>query len=229
VQSQQVSVVIPAYNREQYIGEAIESVLAQGVDDLEIIVVDNNSTDKTAEIALSYPKVNVISESAQGVAYALNGGVRAATGYWLAFLDSDDLWTPNKLKAQFAALSEQPEHTFALGYSQNFLDPNTPAASVPAKVGLRPLPGYHVSTLLIRAETFRKVGSFDETLKVAPPIDWFMRALDAGLQPQMVNEVVHRRRIHANNYARDRSAADYMIHVRRTMERRRAQHRTSDD
>ena len=219
-----VSVVIPAYNREKYIGEAIESVLAQAVENIEIIVVDNNSTDGTATVARSYPKVQVLEEPRQGIAFAMNTGVNAATGYWLAFLDSDDLWMPDKLTAQLAALQNQPANIVALGLSQNFLDPHTSPEELPdQKIETRPVPGYHVSALLMRAETFQMIGSFDESLFKGIVVEWFTRLMDAGLKPVMLNQVVHRRRIHAANIARDRSAADYMAIITKTLRRRRAQ------
>jgi glycosyltransferase involved in cell wall biosynthesis len=100
-----VSVVIPCFNASRYIAAAIRSVLAQRWDELEIIVVDDGSTDGSADlVAASFPEVRLIRQANQGVATARNVGVAAARGAWIAFLDADDIWLPGKLAAQADAL-----------------------------------------------------------------------------------------------------------------------------
>ncbi|MBV8206887.1 MAG: glycosyltransferase [Acidobacteria bacterium] len=104
-----VSVVIPAYNAEQFIGGAIESALAQTCPVREIIVVDDGSTDHTVNIARSFPRVTCYSQSQLGPSAARNLGVERAAGCWIGYLDADDLWMKDKLERQFAALENNPE------------------------------------------------------------------------------------------------------------------------
>ena len=105
-----VSVIIPAYNRAHYIREAIESALQQSHRPLEIIVVDDGSTDETPQILATYSEpVRVFRQVNQGVAAARNLGVSHARGEYVAFLDSDDLWHPEKLEKQIERFEADPE------------------------------------------------------------------------------------------------------------------------
>ena len=100
-----VSVIVPVYNGEHYLSFAIHSILRQDYHPSEVIVVDDGSTDNSANIARSFKEVRYIHQSNQGVAMARNVGIAAARGEFIAFLDADDLWTPNKLSIQNAQFS----------------------------------------------------------------------------------------------------------------------------
>src|SRR5438445_2990879 len=110
VPSVKVSVVIPTYNRARVVGEAIESALAQTHGNLEAIVIDDGSTDDTAERVgrLRDPRLRYLGRAHAGVSSARNAGIAAATGDLVSFLDSDDLWKPDKLAAEVAALAGHP-------------------------------------------------------------------------------------------------------------------------
>jgi glycosyltransferase involved in cell wall biosynthesis len=104
-----VSVIIPTYNRAEMVREAVASVLAQTCRDFEVVVVDDASTDGTAAALAEYAEVQVLRHPRRrGVAAARNTGIQAARGEWLAFLDSDDLWLPEKLARQMAYLQARP-------------------------------------------------------------------------------------------------------------------------
>ncbi len=103
----QVSVIIPVFNRQSTIDRAIKSVIAQEFPAHELIVVDDGSTDSSAAIAQQNPGVICLQQSNQGVSAARNAGIKAATGEWIAFLDSDDEWLPEKLREQKSALQTQ--------------------------------------------------------------------------------------------------------------------------
>ncbi|MBM87134.1 MAG: glycosyl transferase [Gammaproteobacteria bacterium] len=106
-----VTVIIPTYNREQSLARALDSVIAQTHPVAEVVVVDDGSTDSTESLVrASYPKVTFIKRRNQGVSKARNVGIRQSATNWLAFLDSDDEWLPDKLERQFAALEKQPGH-----------------------------------------------------------------------------------------------------------------------
>lgn len=104
-----ISVIIPTYNRAEWLTEAVESVLAQTWRDFELIVVDDGSTDDTAHrLAVYGDRLRYVQQANAGVSAARNHGIRLARGKWLAFLDSDDLWEPEKLAAQMAFFRENP-------------------------------------------------------------------------------------------------------------------------
>ncbi|WP_458189240.1 glycosyltransferase family 2 protein [Haladaptatus sp. NG-WS-4] len=119
-----VSVVIPTYNREDTLGDAIDSVLGQTYTDFELIIVDDGSTDNTENAVKGYndPRLRyVVHEQNMGVSEARNSGIRASNGDYIAFLDSDDRWRPNKLQRQIAALEQKSEEWIAAycGFSYN--------------------------------------------------------------------------------------------------------------
>lgn len=103
-----ISVVIPAYNAEAFLGDAIESVHAQTLAVLETIVVDDGSTDRTSSIAVSL-NARVIRQDNGGASAARNAGIRAATGQWIAFLDADDIWEPEKIECQYEMINLCPD------------------------------------------------------------------------------------------------------------------------
>ncbi|MCT7987997.1 glycosyltransferase family 2 protein [Laspinema olomoucense] len=118
-----ISVIVPVYNLEQYIVETIQSVLAQTYKHFELIVIDDGSTDKTAEICEEFqePKLKLIRQRNKGANAARNAGVRAAKGDYIAFLDGDDLWFPEKLAKHIKHLEQSPE--VGISYSQSaFID-----------------------------------------------------------------------------------------------------------
>src|SRR5712692_1331271 len=106
----EVSAIIPVYNQERYLREAIDSVLAQTYHDFELLVVDDGSTDATPETIASYgPGIRAFRKTNGGGASALNLGIRQARGGWIGWLSSDDIWEPSKLARQMAALREMPD------------------------------------------------------------------------------------------------------------------------
>ena len=108
-----VSVVVPTVNRREVLPRALESILGQTFSDLELIVVDDGSTDYTAELVeRDYPDVHFLRQEDRGVRAARNAGIAAAQGEWIDFLDSDDAWLPEKLERQMQALETEPGHRF---------------------------------------------------------------------------------------------------------------------
>lgn len=118
-----ISVVIPAYNAEPFIGATLESVLAQTSGELEVIVVDDGSTDRTHDVVSSFsPRVNLVTGPRQGVSAARNTGVRRSIGSYIAFMDHDDLWEPGKIARQAAVLNADPH--VALVFTQALVEKN---------------------------------------------------------------------------------------------------------
>ena len=178
-----VSVIIPTYNRSSMVREAVASVLAQTEAAGEVIVVDDGSTDDTAFILKSFgSSIRTIVQGHQGVSVARNSGIRAASGEWLAFLDSDDLWLPRKLRVQLDFFSEhrefkicQTEETWLRNGHQ--LNPKKyhkkPRGNCFPQLLERCL--ISPSAVMIHRELFDEVGLFNEFLPVCEDYDLWLR------------------------------------------------------
>src|SRR5436305_4895217 len=157
-----VSVVIAAFDAERYLGPAIESVLRQTRQPLELIVVDDGSSDRTVQIARGFGHtVKCLRQPRLGVSAALNRGIAITRGDQLAFLDADDLWIEDKLALQVDALHRAPELDMVFGYVRQFHSPEL-TDEQRARIDLRnePIPGICRGTMLIRREAFMRVGPF---------------------------------------------------------------------
>ncbi len=220
-----VSVVIPVHNGEHFVRDAIDSVLAQEGFELDVIVVDNNSTDRTREIVLDTyrDRVVVIEEARSGAASARNAGVRAATGSWLAFLDADDIWLPQKLARQAAAWEAQPDADVLFTWCKEFHSAELDAEQRSA-FACRETPYALLtpSSLLMRRETFLLVGALPD-ISGGEFIAWYGLAKSMGLRELVVPDVLVRRRIHAHNTTRSMSTiAGYTAAAKWLLDRRRA-------
>ncbi|MCP4686884.1 MAG: glycosyltransferase family 2 protein [Desulfobacterales bacterium] len=217
-----VSVVIPVYNGGRYLAEAIESVRAQTYQPLEIIVVDDGSEDDSGAIAQGFADVRCFQQPNEGPASARNRGVADAGGAFLAFLDADDLWTPDKLRRQMALMNERPELDVVFGGVEQFRDPGLDEKTRFMNVGVD-MKGMHVGAMLIRRDAFDRVGLFRTRFSVGEFIDWWARAKERGLQSAVLPEKVLGRRLHENNLMRrERGAAgDYLRILRASLRRRR--------
>lgn len=221
-----VSVMIGAYNAAPYLGEAIESVFAQDYEPIELIVVDDGSTDGTAEVARSFAGVQVISQENGGNGAARNRAVEEASGDLYAFLDADDRFTAGKLTLQKAALDADPHLDMVFGHVQEFLSPEL---DLETRARLRhpaakPMPWTAPNLMLIRRESFHRVGPFTTSVRVGVTVDWFARAEEAGLQYSILPEVVLERRLHTQNNGLRESASrsQYLEVIRQAMKRRQA-------
>jgi glycosyltransferase involved in cell wall biosynthesis len=222
-----ISVLIGVYNAERYLPEAIESVLGQGYRPLELIVVDDGSDDGSGEAARRYgDALTYVRQENAGNGAARNHAVRLARGELYAFLDADDRFVPGKLELQYAALAADPKLDMVFGHVREFVSPElTPEQ----RAGIRPpapqpLPWPAPNLMLIRRESFERVGPFAEEVRVGVTVDWYARATEAGLQGAMVPEVVLERRLHlANNGLRERDSRQQYLHVlKAALDRRRA-------
>lgn len=227
-----VSVVIPAYNAEHYLREAIDSVLCQTVPPTEIIVVDDGSTDGTAAIVDGYgPAIRYLHQPQSGSGAARNRGVEAARGIFLAFLDADDWWPAEKLAMQLGIFDADPEVELVYAHVKQFYSPELSEETRQSIVcPEEPAPGHLPGTMLIRRETFLRVGPFGESWGVGEGVDWHMRAVEMGLNMLMLPDVLLWRRLHENNLGRRQRAArgDYVRILKAALDRRRAEHGDSE-
>ncbi len=220
-----ISVVMPVYNTVRYLGEALDSIQAQTLAPAEIIVVDDGSTDGSGELAAARPGVTVLRKANGGISDALNHGLARATGAWLAFLDADDLWLPDKLAQQAAVLAAEEATDLVFGHVEQFHSPELPAefrARVQCPMGTEP--AYLAGAMLARRASFDRVGAFNAAWKVGNFVDWFARAKETGLRMTMRPELVLRRRIHETNTGRAQPAArpDFARILKASLDRRRA-------
>ena len=193
-----VSVIIAVYNCERYLAQAIKSVLAQTYRPIELIIVDDGSTDGTADIAHSYKEVHYIYQYNQGVAAARNTGISASQGQLISILDADDLFPPNKLKVQVTYLLKHPRVGYTVGRVQNFLDLES---SLPTHTPTNLLESDQLglASLVTRRVIFEQIGGFDASYRVASDFEWITRAKDAGIPIAILPEIVLHRRIHSSN------------------------------
>lgn len=195
-----ISVVIPVYNCERYIGKAIESVLSQTQKPLEIIVADDGSTDGSASVAASFPGVRVVSLPHRGVSSARNGGIAASAGEWIAFLDADDVWRPEKLERQARYLEDHQGCEIVFCRYRNYTDlPDSALSERQKKIMSVVIPECPASACVNR-EVFDRCGLFDETLRFGEDTEWIARLRMAGVDlSHCLDEILYDRRIHASN------------------------------
>ena len=201
-----ISCIVPVYNGEHFLAEALDSVLAQSHPPMEIIVIDDGSTDGTPEVVARYREhVRYHRQENAGPAAARNAGLDIARGELIAFHDADDLWHPEKLALQLARFRERPDLEISIGHVKNFWMPELRheeerLGDDPLK---HPLPGYVFQAMLARASVFESVGRLDSTIHGAEDADWFSRALTGGIALELLPDVVVYRRFHSMNMSRD--------------------------
>lgn len=221
-----ISVIIPVYNSEKYLSEAIESVLSQTDCNLDVIVVDDGSTDNTAKVVDSFgSQVRYNYRMNGGPAAARNHGVALARGDFFAFLDADDLWTADKITRQWMAFEADPELEMAFGHVRQFYSPDlSEEEKVKINIPVEIIPGHLPSTMLIKKKSFFRVGIFREELKIGDFIDWYARAVDLNLKSIMLRDVVLVRRIHSTNMGitHRNQRSGYVHALKAALDRRRA-------
>lgn len=221
-----VSIVMPAYNTETHITAALESIFQHQTQPLEVIVVNDGSTDATAARAAAFgDRVTILHQSNQGIFGALNCGIQAAHSEWLTFLDADDLWMPERLEKQFAAFAAQPSLAAVYGHLQNFYSPETDAAyRAQITCDPNPIPGLWQHTLLMRRADFMRVGLFETQWKLGAFMEWFERANSMGMTYQVLPDVLLMRRLHPNNSGIREMASqkDYARILKIILDRKRA-------
>jgi glycosyltransferase involved in cell wall biosynthesis len=219
------SVVIAVYNGEKYLQAAIESVLAQTHPAPDVIVVDDGSTDNSAAIARSFGhSLRCECQPHSGLGAAMNHGISLAQGQFLAFLDADDLWPEDKLARQHHAFAQDASLDMVFGHITQFLSPELDdAAKARIYCPPDPMPGYSTGTMLIKRESFHRVGPFATVWQVGVFVDWYLKATEAGLKSIMLPDVLLYRRLHTTNVGivhRD-SRADLLRILKASLDRRR--------
>jgi glycosyltransferase involved in cell wall biosynthesis len=197
----QLSVIIPVYNGELYLAEAIDSVLAQNYRAIEVIVVDDGSTDGTASIANSYGSfVRYCYQSNLGTAAAMNRGADLACGEYLAFLGADDIWPEDRIRVQLEAFNAHPDVEIVSGYVKQFFSPEmTESTKKRIRFSADLIPGHVIPAMLINRQTFFRVGLFETQWTVGAEMSWYLRSQETGLKIMILPDLVLLRRIHESN------------------------------
>lgn len=178
-----VSVIIPCFNQARFLGEALEGVLRQTYKNIEIVVVDDGSSDNTAEVASAYPAVRLIRQKNQGVSTARNIGVRKSQGEYLVFLDADDCLRPQAIEINMGYMQAHPE---CGGVAGRVIKVDSDGVPVPMKQLPRVEKAYYPDLLaddrtgapaaaMFRRSIFESVGGFDTSLKSAEDFDLYLR------------------------------------------------------
>lgn len=198
-----LSVVIPCYNAARFLPDAVASVRAQQYEPLEILLVDDGSTDATPQIAPGLaPEVRYLRQENRGPSAARNFGLRQARGELIALIDSDDLWPEGKLDLQVGRLLEEPELDLVSGRVRYVELAGGRIPDLRFEGPDRSLPGIHIGAAVYRRRAFERVGLFDETLRYSEDHDWFLRAREAGLKFLVLAEVTLLYRMHDANMTR---------------------------
>lgn len=198
-----VSVVVPVYNAAPYLRESLESVLAQDLEDIEIVVVDDASTDDSlavaTQLAAERPNVRVAPHPGGGPGAARNLGLLLARGRFIAMQDADDVWLPGKLAEQLAVLDARPELDVVFGRVEEFVSPELPPEEAKRFHPRQAASAHANSALLARRAAMARVGLHRRGRTGGDYPNWYIRAVQAGLSMGTVERVVVRRRLHRSN------------------------------
>ncbi|MEM7713899.1 MAG: glycosyltransferase family A protein [Cyanobacteria bacterium P01_A01_bin.68] len=197
-----VTIVLPAYNASEYLAETINSVFSQTYKDFELLVIDDGSTDNTRDIVNDFcqrdSRIRLISQENQGVSVARNNGIKMAKGKYIAFLDSDDLWVPNKLARHVEHLQANPKLglSFARVEFLSFDGKSTGNYSNPRMINISAKDLYEEnaavtpSNAVISRTALEQVGGFDGELSGAADAELFLRLKCHGWEVEGINEVL---------------------------------------
>jgi glycosyltransferase involved in cell wall biosynthesis len=222
-----VSCVVPVFNGERYLEEAVRSILGQSYEPVEIIVADDGSTDGTAAVARGLDaRVRYVRQPTAGPSATRNRGIATAAGEFVAFLEPDDLWHPDKLALQMAVFDSRPETDVCATHARNFWIPELAGEAERHEDHARAqgVPGFIVSAIVARRALFDRVGLFDTSLTFTGHTDWLMRATDARAVIALLPELLTYHRMHHTNLTRRESAAcraEYLRVLSMSLRRRR--------
>ena len=202
----------------------MDSVLAQNYRPIEVVVVDDGSTDDTAAVVRSYASVRYEFQPNQGQPTARNTGVANSSGELIAFLDSDDLWVPEKLTMQMAYLAAHTEVYCLIGRLKNFLQEGIDCpAWASDSIFDNSVVAYSPSSLLTYRWVFDRMGGFSPAYRHQDTLDWLNRLRESHIRIGVMPQVLVHRRIHGQNFSRDSAGAarERLALVKRVIDRER--------
>jgi cellulose synthase/poly-beta-1,6-N-acetylglucosamine synthase-like glycosyltransferase len=194
-----VSVVVPVHNGARFLGEALRSAVDQDYAPIEVIVVDDGSTDASEAVARSFP-VRYLHQENRGPAAARNTGIETSRGPFIAFLDADDMMLPHKLRVQVGHLVEHPEVDCVLARQEvRVEDGVTPPAWLREDRLVGDAWGVPPLSAVVRREVLERIGGFDPRFRVSEDLDLLFRLRASGAGIRILEDVVMIRRLHGAN------------------------------
>lgn len=197
-----ISVMMPTYNNGKYIKQAIESIYAQKYDNIEIIVIDDGSTDNTKELLKQYKDIKYFYIEHKGISFARNIALENSKGEYIAFCDSDDYWLPEKINTQIQYFKDHPECEIVFTKYENIFENDELKKNKRAmheKLIENSFKQYLPSTVL-RKDLFDRFGAFDENFSGIEDAEFIYRISMKGINVKhYIDKVFYIRRIHGNN------------------------------
>ena len=226
-----ISVVTPVYNAARYLPEAIASVREQRYEPLEIIVVDDGSTDSTPETVRSLGSdILYVRQENAGPAAARNRGLRLARGEFVGLLDADDQWPPDKLRIQLERFRAEPELEVVCGRIRYIQLEGGEKPNMRFEGPDQTVRHIHLGCGLFRRAVFEKVGLFDESLRFSEDHDWFLRARERDVKMVILKDVTLLYRLHSGNVTRGKDSQDFLLTrvLKKSLDRRRQAGKSGD-
>lgn len=220
-----ISVIMPVYNGEKLLTTSIESVLKQNHPSLELIIVDDGSTDNSKEIAKSFENhIKYLYQENQGAAAARNLGLENARGNIIGFLDADDLWPADILSRQLHHL-EDAQVELVMGHTQCVREIETVGGKIEFENLADPLLAPLMGSYILRKSVFQKVGFFNSELRMSEDVDWFLKIREKGVKIATMPEVTLLYRRHQDNITNIKTWQDLNLLevIKKSLNRRREQ------
>jgi glycosyltransferase involved in cell wall biosynthesis len=195
-----VSVITATLNASKYLREALNSILNQTYQHIEVLIIDGGSTDDTKEIANLFPKVSFVTQNGKGLFDAWNQGIQMCTGEFVAIFDSDDIWNPTTLSDHVNALLSDSSKLGSVGQVKFFLEKKqTPPPEFKLSLLEKSHLAYMPGCFMGRKEIFNRIGYYETEWKIASDIIWFGKVKDLKDEIYILNRVVLNKRVHKNN------------------------------
>jgi glycosyltransferase involved in cell wall biosynthesis len=213
-----VSVVVPAFNAEPFLDAALDALVAQDHPELEVIVVDDGSTDGTADVVRRRDDVALVQQPNAGPSAARNTGIEHSRGEFVTFCDADDLFRPFKVSAQVGYLQQHPDVGCVLVQHETFF-----ADGVARPDWLTDETGVQPQSAMVRRSVIEEVGGFDPDYRLTEGLEWLSRMRDAGVRIEVLEQVCVDRRIHGDNLSYQRAGLQHHMlqSLRARIQRRR--------
>ena len=219
-----VSVIVPVYNGEKYLAEALESIRRQDYRPLEVVIVDDGSTDRTGEIVRGFDlNLRYFRQPNRGPSAARNRGLELARGEIIAFQDADDLWPEGKLALQLPKLVSDPSLGIVSGRVQRIRLAGSAGGEEIFDNFLEPCISYNLGAALFRRSVFDRVGPFDVAMRYSEDVDWLLRAREHGVKMLILKQVSLLYRLHGQNitHGLDVHGIRFMEALKKSADRRR--------
>ena len=218
-----IDIILPVYNCEKFIGEAIQSVLDQTFKNFNLIIINDGSTDSTEEIINKYKKkdarIILIEQKNSGQINSLNTGLELSKSTYIAFIDADDLWEKTKLEKQYSLLTKTVDLTVCFTLVREFDSLQNQDTKYSARK--KDMKGLNKLCFLGAKSLFDTYGKFNNEVSLADFVLWFGKLINDNVKYEVINEVLAFRRIHGNNMTKNVNRLDYLKAIKRHIDTKR--------